>query len=131
MSEENMKMVQRAFDAWNRGDLGTLRSIADPEVEVRPFIGLEGSSYRGHEGLERWRRDVVESWEEYRIEVEELHDGDGCVVAFVHMSGRGKGSGFQMDLRPGFVIWIRDGLGVRFEGFAQRVDALKAAGLSE
>jgi ketosteroid isomerase-like protein len=33
MSEENVEVVRRVYAAFNRGDLGTVLEIPDPEIE--------------------------------------------------------------------------------------------------
>ena len=34
MSQENVEMVQRAFEAFDRGDIDALVALCDPDVEL-------------------------------------------------------------------------------------------------
>jgi ketosteroid isomerase-like protein len=54
MSEENVEIVTRTIDAWNRGDLDGVLAGAHPDLEWHPVLpaGIEGSGgvYRGLDG---------------------------------------------------------------------------------
>ena len=47
MSEENVEIVRRVFEAGNRGDLDALAEAYDPEVEI---VTLMSGTYHGPEG---------------------------------------------------------------------------------
>jgi len=53
MSEENVEILGRLFDAWNSGDFDAMSAPFDPEVEFNP--GLlppdEETRYFGREGV--------------------------------------------------------------------------------
>jgi ketosteroid isomerase-like protein len=55
MSQENMKIARRCFDAWSRDDLDGFLAEIDPEVVWHTAI--EGAAagddmlYRGHDGV--------------------------------------------------------------------------------
>ena len=55
MSQENVKLALAVADAWNRGDHEAFLALWDEEAEFYPLRAqLEGKSYRGHDGLERF-----------------------------------------------------------------------------
>ena len=61
--EENVELALAAVDAWNRGDREAWLALWDEEVEFIPLRAqLEGESYRGHEGLERFLAEMAEQW---------------------------------------------------------------------
>ncbi len=66
MSQENVEIVQRALEAWQREDLETWISGFDPSVEWYGALErlLEGpeSVYRGHEGIRRPGTSIRLSW---------------------------------------------------------------------
>jgi ketosteroid isomerase-like protein len=75
MSEENVEIGLAAVDAWNRGDREAWLALWDEEAEFYPLRAqLEGESYSGHEGLERFLVEMTEEWEEVRFEIEETRD---------------------------------------------------------
>ena|SRR5687767_3302976 len=97
-------------------------TIVFPSV-AHPFAGLEG--FR-----EAWL-DWLEPWATYRTTIEELIDAGDRVVAVVRDYGRREGMDEEVEL-IGAAIWtIREGKAARYDGYADRAEALKAAGLSE
>jgi ketosteroid isomerase-like protein len=75
MSHEDVEVAQRAFDAWNARDLGTLIGLADVDMEFMPFRSqLEGSAYRGPQGFRQFARDAEEEWEFVRVAAAEYRD---------------------------------------------------------
>ena len=63
MSQENVEVLKRAFDAINRRDAEALLSELDPEVEWHPAIlmamGGKQTVYRGHDGVRESVRDLL------------------------------------------------------------------------
>src|SRR6266567_4703605 len=73
MSQENVEIALAAVDAWNRGDLEAWMALWDEEAEFYPLRAqLEGESYRGHDGLERFLSELAEDFEDVRLEIEEI-----------------------------------------------------------
>lgn len=130
MSEANVAIVRRQLDAYVRRDKGTALAAYDPEVEFDVSIRPEGRVYRGLEGLVEAVRTWSGTWDDYRVEVEEILDAGNHVVVADHQTGRGKGSGAPLDQRTFWVYTLRDGKIVRVVWFPSREQALKAAGLS-
>jgi ketosteroid isomerase-like protein len=60
MPQENVEIVRRWNDAYNRRDLETLLELTDPDFEFRSvFVGME-SVFRGYDGLREYF-DGIES----------------------------------------------------------------------
>jgi ketosteroid isomerase-like protein len=133
MSQGNVDLVRGALEAFPRGDLEEMLSYLDPEVEWRSAIvgGAEGNVYRGHEGFRRWFADSFESFEELRNEWSEFRDLGDRVLAFGHVTARGRESGVEVDSPMGWVFTLRRGKTVKAEGFLSRAKALEAAGVRE
>jgi ketosteroid isomerase-like protein len=137
MSEENVEVVRRVFDAVARHDTETVLAAYDRNVEYdfsgSPLGGsLVGSAiYQGHDGIRQWVRDRYEVWETIEDECQELIDAGQRVISFVITRGRGRSSGIETELRQYGVWTIRDGKITRVAWFYTREDALEAAGLSE
>jgi hypothetical protein len=47
MSQENVEIVRRAIDAYNRGDLGAFLESFDEEVVIRAAEGWPETAYHG------------------------------------------------------------------------------------
>jgi limonene-1,2-epoxide hydrolase len=53
------------------------------------------------------------------------------VLIFMRVTARGEGSGIPVERRVAHVYTVHDGVISRWKGYADRSEALKAAGLSE
>ena len=130
MSRENVEVVRRAFEFFERGELPF--AVCDPEIRIDniPESPIPGP-YHGHEGLRRWWEDIVDAFPGYRLEVEELIDvGDDRVVAVIRTFGHE-----LIDQMPStrwaVIHWVRGGLVVRTAGYLSKREALEAVGLRE
>jgi ketosteroid isomerase-like protein len=143
MSEENVERVRWGYEAWNRRDFDQGIEFLDPEIEWRPasvagetstedFARLPGvdAVYHGHEGVRRFMETFIEPWEQVTVDVEELRDSGDCVVAFIRFRAVAR-NGLKVDMPNVHVFTFRGSKVVRFEAFADRAEALEAAGLSE
>ena len=133
MSEENVERAYRAFDAFNRRDLDAFLALADPEVELTTrFMEMEGDlSYRGHDGIREWWRNLLAIFPDFSMEVLEVRDFGDSGIAALRVRGHGLGSGVPFEE----TVWAagewRDGKVKRWQNFGSEAEALEAAGLSE
>ena len=95
MWDERINVVRAFADAITERDLETALEVCHPEIEFFSTMSqLEASPYRGFAGIRRYFREIDASWEEWRVEVEQLlATPDGCVVIVMFTHLRGKGSG--------------------------------------
>jgi uncharacterized protein len=136
MSQENVEIVRRVYDAVARRDTESVLALYDPEIEWdgtrHPMSGLGEDVYHGHEGLRRWSRGWYEAWEDLEDICEELIDAGDHVVSISTMRGRGRASGVEVEWTLNYGVWtIREGKVVRVAWFRTREEALEAAGLRE
>ena len=127
MSRENVEVVRRAYEAFNRRDIAALSTLVDPEVDFRSTV----ESHRGLEGVADFVRSADETLDDFTAIPTEIIDAGEQVVVVVHERGRGKGSGIEVDHRFAHVWTIRDGRAVAFHAFTTRTEALEAVRLSE
>ncbi len=131
MSQKNLEIVRRVYEAMNARDFEAFDELADQDAEWIPDSRVGEGPVRGRESVLRFFTDRAEMFSEVRTEVERLWDRDDRVLAFIRVTGRGRQSEAPFDLRVGHLWTIRDGLVVRGEGYGNRDEALEAAGLSE
>jgi ketosteroid isomerase-like protein len=133
MSQENVDLVYRASDAFNRRDLEALLALADPEVEAHSrIVELEGGGpYRGHEGVRKWWKDVFDIAPDLRHEIEQVRDAGDITVARLRQRGRGVGSDAPMEQTQWMVTRWRDRKAVWWKVLLSEEEALEAAGLQE
>jgi SnoaL-like domain len=78
-----------------------LVALADDEIsfEARP-VAMEGA-YQGHEGLRRWWDNLLGTFPDYTVEVEELRDLGDVTLAHVRGWGHGADSASRSSTRSG------------------------------
>ncbi len=133
MSEENVEIVRKAFDAFSRGDLkGTLDHFA-PESEFRPSGRFVDSQqvYRGREGWIDFWDTFRAAWESITISIERIEDLGDQVLVLGTFHGKGRGSGVEVSDEAAWLQTIQDGLILHTVTFPNWAEALEAAGLSE
>jgi ketosteroid isomerase-like protein len=131
MSQKNVEIVRRVYEAYISADFDATFDLLDPAVEFDARNRPEGGLYHGHAGVAEAVRIWTGAWAAWRIELEEILDAGDHVVAFERQSGRGKGSGVRVAEETASVFTLREGKVVRIEWFLNRAEALEAAGLNE
>jgi ketosteroid isomerase-like protein len=137
MSQENVERARQAYDALGlairTGDLDPFfRDFVHPEIEWVPLEGaLDIASSSGHEAVKGRMMAMLDVMEEPQVEAEEFIDAGDKVVVAIHLSGRGSGSGIDVEANWFHVATPRDDKVVRIEWYASREGALEAAGLRE
>jgi ketosteroid isomerase-like protein len=134
MPRDKVDVAKRAIDAYNHRDVdGLFAELATPDFEYYPGIvrALDGGGYRGREGVERFKVDTIENWEELQSIPEEFRDlGDRVLVLF-RLRGRGKGSGAPVDQPGACILDFRGERIWRNRVYLDRAEAMRAAGLPE
>ena len=129
-----MEVLRVAYDAWNRGDLDAVLELLDPDLEWEEnpdvYPGLD-SVYRGHEGFLKRQRDAFDIWEWFSVEGREMLDAGEHVVVLLHIAGKGRHSGIEVEKDVYEAFTFRDGKVIRHRIFGDRAEALEAAGVSE
>ena len=135
MSQENVEIFKRAFDAINRRDAEALVAELDPEVEWHPAIlmaiGGKQTVYRGHEGVREWLRDLYETLSEFQAEYPEIRDLGDRTVAIGCVRARGRASEVEIESPHATVAEFKNGKGIRIRTFLDPKDALESVGLRE
>jgi ketosteroid isomerase-like protein len=127
MSEENVELVRRIYDAWEREESAGPFLSEDVEY-VNPDYAVEPGTRRGRASF----AVVRETYADFKIRIDEFIDAGGNdVVVLAHYTASGTGSGVPLEGEHSYIWTVRDGLAVRFRWFQSHREALEAAGLSE
>jgi ketosteroid isomerase-like protein len=138
MSQENVEVVRRAYEAFNQGGpeavisegLWSTELVWDFTPSGVPGLGV-------FRGLDEVRTFFEADWfrafpfDEWELVLDELIDNGDQVIAVSRQRGRGGTSGVETELEQAFIFTLRDGEIVRIEGYLDRDKALEAAGRSE
>ena len=135
MSQENVEIVRRVSDAYNRRDVGAMLDELHPEIEWYPWLQVQlgggATVYRGHQGIREGVRDGEEAFSEIRAEQSEVRDLGERVVAIGHLRARGKESGALTESALAWIVEFKSGKVIRVREYLDPEEALAAAGLSE
>ena len=126
MSQENVELVRRIYDAWDREQ--SARDFIAEDVEyVNPSYAVEPGVRHGRASF----RVVRETYEDFMIQIEEIVDAGGDdVLVLARYTASGRGSGVPLEGEHGYVWTVRDGQAVRFQWFQSHQEAYEAAGVS-
>jgi ketosteroid isomerase-like protein len=128
--EDNLQIVRRRFEAWQRGELFGPEDSTHPDIElVTDPAWPEPGTYRGRDEVRRFYERYAESWGDIRSLDFELIPAGDKVVARWRNPVAGRHSGIAIDNNATTVFTIRDGQVVRIEYFFDHDEALRAAGL--
>jgi ketosteroid isomerase-like protein len=134
MSKENVEIVRRSTDAYNRSDLdGILESWAqDAVLDWSNARSFDAGVYRGHGEIRAFIEGFFASWDEVRIEIVygpvEVEDGVLIAENVTYMRGR---DGIEVQARSAWLIAIRDGKQTSLTLYQTKQEALEAAGLRQ
>jgi ketosteroid isomerase-like protein len=133
MPQENLEIVRSAYAALAERGLEAVLELADPAFETTTPAALasEPGTYRGHDGIRRWFASFGDAMEDVRLEAQELTAVGDKVVVETMLRARGRATGIETKQRA-FLVWtLRDGRLMRLDTFAERGQALAAAGLPD
>jgi ketosteroid isomerase-like protein len=130
MSEENVEVVRRAYEAVRQRNFDAFLALHDAKVQLTP-LRPEGATYHGYEGVRRYWEELFDVFPDFTAEIDEVRTLGNLVLVAARISGHGKGSEVPVgqpiwqlgELRAGKILWWRS--------FPSRSEALEAAGLSE
>jgi uncharacterized protein len=129
---ENGERVRGFYEAMARGDAATAMEVFADDVEFfMPEVLPHGGVIRGTQALGAYFGEVLGRWDDFRVEVDDMVDGDSRVVALGRFCGRPKANGRYVEI-PFALVWtMRDGTAVRVDEHtdtAALIEALRPAG---
>jgi ketosteroid isomerase-like protein len=136
MSQENVEIVQRAWDAFG-GDVEValdswIAAYWADDIDYRAAEGAldDRGPIHGKVAMRAYVQDWIDTFDQFTVEPMELIDaGEGQVVGVLRNSGRAKLSGVETDLTFAALYTVRDGKVERGREYWTRDEALGAAGL--
>jgi ketosteroid isomerase-like protein len=127
MSDRNLESVRRLYDAWGRGDLpGPLELLHDDVEYVNPPGAIEPGTRSGVAEFARAGERVLEAWEFWEAEPQEMKAAGDRVAVLVRFRARGRGSGVEVEGYESALFRFRDGKVVRYEWFHGQTGAFEA-----
>jgi ketosteroid isomerase-like protein len=132
MSQENVEIVRRIYDAFNREDWDAAFRNIHPDFEVTFVAGPRAGTHRGREALQAAVADLRAGFESWIVEpIESFESGDQVVVVVDNRLRPKGGTAGEFAYRNGFVFTVRNGAALSVVGYPTPEHALEAAGLRE
>ena len=131
MSQENVEVVRRIYDAFQSGDAESAIDNFAPDVSVDTGDRPDGEVGKGREALVKIITSWVDAFDDWSEEIEAIRDlGDHVLVAATQR-GRGKETGLETELRYALLYRVEDGKIASMNFYPAVAEALEAVGLSE
>jgi uncharacterized protein len=121
VAQANVETLRRGYEALNSGDLSHVHALLDPDIvwqEDQP--SPEAGIHQGRETFERFLRSWLESFDDFRVEPEEIREDGDQLVVVVRQTGRGRTSGVEIAARLVHVWTVKDGRAVRWQSRPSR-----------
>ena len=133
MSRENVEVVRRWIEFYNRREIERLLGLSDADCEIRSvFATLESDGvFHGHAGLVEYFAALDDAYEHFRLVPRDFIDAGEAVLMPADVDWRGKESGAQGSMLVFPVLWLREGKLYRERTFTHEAEALEAVGLRE
>jgi ketosteroid isomerase-like protein len=125
------RATKLAYEAWNRRDWEVVLATYAPDVEIvlnHDLTRMEGV-HRGHGGWRLYWERWAESWEESKIEPQELIDFSDRMLVLSRIRSRARASGVELDEPLAHLMTFERGAVIRHEEWFGHADALEAVGL--
>jgi ketosteroid isomerase-like protein len=127
MSETNLEVARRGYEAFSRGDFEWIATQMAPEIVWHDASEIPGARRRaGIEEVRAFLESFPRIWDEPRFEPEELHAAGDTVVALVRFSGRGRNSGAEVSRELAHLFELRSGRVERVVTYFDREQAMLA-----
>jgi ketosteroid isomerase-like protein len=123
---EPLQKLKVLYEEWARGDYSR-SDIFDAAMEFQTFGMGDPMRSDTYEGFVELMREWLSAWERpLRIRAEEFSESGDRILVMVNWTGRGRGSGAQIDGLGAHLWTFRDGLVVRYFVFRDREEARAA-----
>ena len=124
---ENAAVVEAAYEAFGRGDIGAVLGLLADDVEWSvPLTVPHGGTFKGVDGVQSLFEGLGGQWDGLSLDVEAVADvGPDKAVGIVRASGTRKGGG-AASYGTAMVFTIRDGKIARFRELVDLDAAMEA-----
>jgi ketosteroid isomerase-like protein len=132
MSGENIDVVRRHIEAWNRRDrvayVATFHS--DGEIDWSRSHALYRGVYRGREQQKAFWDEFWSTFKNSQLEIHDITEAGSEIVVWntAYMWGR---DGIEVTATSALVFTVESGKIICMRLFHERAEALEAVGLSE
>jgi len=126
MSKQNVELVHRVIEAFNRSDVEAAAALV-PNARIVPLrAALEGVVYTGPNAFREFWADATDAWSQLSIEVERVTDLEERVLVIGRLRATARGSGAGVETPVGWVVTFHSDSVTEFRTYPSREAALEA-----
>ena len=125
MSQENVEVVRRALEAFERGDLDAALEWTHTDL-ISTRVHPDGSVFHGRDGFRRMLAEWLEDFSEWSFENERYIDAGDRVIVKQRQWGRGVVSDAPVEADWWMVYTVAGGKIARLDIYASEDEALEA-----
>lgn len=126
----NLDSARAMYEAFARGDVGTVTSYMDPELEwneAENFIYADGNPYRGPDAVVAGVFARIGSeWDRFAATPHRFHDGGESIVAEGRYTGVHRASGRAVDAQFAHILTFHNGKLIRFQQYTDTAQVREA-----
>ena len=102
-----VEAVTQIYEEWERGNFRAGRELYADEMTLQVHNPIpDAGVYDTVEGLQRYMRRFLETWEDYEIRAVDVAEDGDQVVVLVHHGGRARGAWTESDFTA---VWTFEG----------------------
>jgi uncharacterized protein len=118
----NIQLAQEMYDAFNRGDVGTVLGIMEPNIEWHEAEGNpydpSGSGWIGPDAImQNLFMRIGTDFDGFTVHPKEFHDAGDTLVVELRYTAKHKGTGKDLDAHVCHVLRLKDGKLTSFQQF--------------
>lgn len=127
MSQENVEMMRKTYEAMANGEEPPMIHALDPEIELKEPESLPyGGLHKGVQAMGEMQKTFMDCWDLVVPTTEQLLDAGDYVVAMGRLRVRGRHSGKEVETPFAEIIKFRDGKIVEINPFNDTATLLGA-----
>ena len=128
MSQENVELVRRVYEAFNRRDWEAAFAETHPDFAMTTQRGIDAGTRRSRQEIQSFLQDYAGAFEGSAAEPDEFVENGDRLVAIVTRRSRPKGGDVDIVVRNGHLWTIRDGKIASMKSFPDPQAAIDALG---
>ena len=110
--------LRGSYEALNEGDLDAALEALDSDAVWYESAELPGGDeFHGRDALRGFLQDFLAEWRQFHQEIEDVVVAGERYAVLIHLKAVGRLSGVEADTRYAHVWTMRNGKGVKVEGY--------------